>query len=107
LLTTYPWPGNVRELGNVIESTFALGASGRLLPEDLPEHLRQRPTSRGDASAPTGPEALADAERRAVEQALRAARGNKSRAASILGISRTRLYNKLRLYGIDDGEPGT
>jgi DNA-binding NtrC family response regulator len=106
LLTTYLWPGNVRELGNVIESIFALGASGRVLPEDLPEHLRRRPASRGEASAATGPEALADAERRAVEQALRAARGNKSRAASILGISRTRLYNKLRLYGIDDGESG-
>ena len=106
LLTTYAWPGNVRELGNVIESMFALGASGRVLPEDLPEHMRHRPTGRGDTPAATGPEALADAERRAVEQALRAARGNKSRAASILGISRTRLYNKLRLYGIDDGEPG-
>jgi DNA-binding NtrC family response regulator len=105
LLTTYSWPGNVRELGNVIESIFAMGASGRVVPEDLPKHLRQRPASRGDALLATGPEALADAERRTVEQALRAARGNKSRAASILGISRTRLYNKLRLYGIDDGDP--
>ncbi len=106
LLTTYPWPGNVRELGNVIESVFALGASGRLLPEDLPEHFRERPAVRNEAPAASGPEALAEAERRAVEQALRAARGNKSRAASILGISRTRLYNKLRLYGFDDSEPG-
>lgn len=105
LLTTYPWPGNVREMSNVIESIFALGASGRVVPEDLPEHLRQRPGRRGDTPAAGGPEALADAERRAVEQALRAARGNKSRAASILGISRTRLYNKLRLYGLDDGVP--
>jgi DNA-binding NtrC family response regulator len=106
LLSIYAWPGNVRELANVIESVFALGASGRVLPEDLPEHFRERPVARPGEAAPAGPEALVDAERRAVEQALRAARGNKSRAASILGISRTRLYNKLRLYGLDDSEPG-
>jgi len=56
------------------------------------------PAPAGAGPAGAGP--LADAERHAVEQALRAARGNKSRAASILGISRTRLYNKLRQYGL-------
>lgn len=153
LLCAYPWPGNVRELSNVIESLFAMGARGRIEPEDLPEHVRRRgsdatggwmPSVAGGAApggllpggaapggtvpggtvpggtvsggtvpgrtfpggpapagaGPAGAGPLADAERHAVEQALRAARGNKSRAASILGISRTRLYNKLRQYGL-------
>ncbi len=104
-LSEYAWPGNVRELEHVIESLFAMGAQGRVRPEDLPEHLVVRPL----AAAPSGSgPALADAEKRAVEQALQAAHGNKSRAASILGISRTRLYNKMRLYGIgsDEGPEG-
>jgi DNA-binding NtrC family response regulator len=103
LLSSYSWPGNVRELSNVIESIFAMGAHGRATPEDLPEHLRAPRRTGGEGAADpagAGVGALADAERRAVEQALRAARGNKSRAASILGISRTRLYNKLRQYGL-------
>lgn len=99
LLAANSWPGNVRELEHVIESLFAMGALGKITVDDLPEHLGPGRAAPG-AAAPVGPQALADAERRAVEQALRAAHGNKSRAASILGISRTRLYNKMRLYGL-------
>jgi DNA-binding NtrC family response regulator len=99
-LAAYPWPGNVRELEHVIESLFAMGAQGRILLEDLPEQVLLRRGTTGVSAPAAGPQALAEAERKAVEQALRAARGNKSRAASILGISRTRLYNKMRLYGI-------
>jgi DNA-binding NtrC family response regulator len=103
-LAVYPWPGNVRELEHVVESLFAMGAQGRIVSADLPEHLHV-PRGADTASGPSqGPSALAEAEKKAVEQALRAARGNKSRAASILGISRTRLYNKMRLYGIGTAE---
>jgi len=102
-LSAYSWPGNVRELEHVIESVFAMGAQGRIRPEDLPELLRQ---GRGASTPEAGPQALAEAERRAVEQALLAARGNKSRAAAILGISRTRLYNKMRLFGLGGAEEG-
>ena len=49
-----------------------------------------------------GPTALSDAERVAVERALRESGGNKSRAASLLKISRTRLYRKIREYGLDE-----
>ena len=100
--SAYGWPGNVRELSNVIEGLFALGTQGRIQSEDLPEQYRGVAVRTGDPAAAAGTGALADAERVAVEQALRAARGNKSRAASILGISRTRLYNKLRQYGLSD-----
>ncbi len=48
------------------------------------------------------PGALSDAERQAVERALRASDGNKSRAAVLLRISRTRLYRKIREYGLTE-----
>jgi len=104
VLAAYPWPGNVRELEHVVESLFAMGARDRVRVEDLPEQVRpSRARAAGTAVGP--PQALADAEKEAVEAALRASRGNKSRAAAILGISRTRLYNKMRLYGlIGDGD---
>ena len=82
LLTTYPWPGNVRELSNVIESIFAMGASGRVLPEDLPEHLRQRPAparrrSGGDRTGGVG-------RRRAPCGGAGAARGPRQQVAGRL-----------------------
>jgi DNA-binding NtrC family response regulator len=99
-LKLYHWPGNVRELENVIESIFALGVEGKIGPEHLPGHIRVP-----GRQAPVPPETpvvkpLAEAERDAVVRALMATGGNKSRAAEILGISRTRLYKKIRDYGL-------
>ncbi|MFN8548990.1 MAG: sigma-54 dependent transcriptional regulator [Candidatus Eisenbacteria bacterium] len=124
LLAAYPWPGNVRELEHLLESLFATGAEGRIGPQHLPARFRSpsnftppggmvehggTPLAVAEAHAPSGPfaeapETLSDAERRAVIDALRAARGNKSRAAALLGISRTRLYKKIRDYGLHDAE---
>jgi two-component system response regulator HydG len=99
LLERRPWPGNVRELQNTIERA-ALLCNG---PEILPEHLGP---SQGRSAAPVAGDhlPLADRSLRAVEEALvrrvlEECRGNRSRAAVVLGINRTTLYNKLKAYG--------
>jgi len=100
-LQRHRWPGNVRQLENLIESLFAMGLEGRLTLEDLPE------TIRSDEAQPVldgvqPPSALSEAERAAIERALKGCGGNKSRAASMLRISRTRLYRKIREYGLTE-----
>jgi len=99
-LCRYAWPGNVRELRNVIEGLYALGRHGRIELLELPASVR---TSDTDAPAPRTASSvytLREAERTLVETALRAAKGNKSEAARLLGISRSRLYNFIRLHRI-------
>ncbi len=100
-LQHYRWPGNVRQLENMIESLFAMGLEGTVRLEDVPEAVRaeeiQQIAEEGDA-----PSALSEAERAAIERALKASDGNKSRAAAMLKISRTRLYRKIREYGLPE-----
>jgi transcriptional regulator with PAS, ATPase and Fis domain len=97
----HPWPGNVRQLENLIESLFAMGLEGQVGLKDLPEAVRSE--AKTDLLEPGAtPTALSDAERLAIERALRECGGNKSRAASMLKISRTRLYRKIREYGLNE-----
>jgi two-component system response regulator HydG len=104
LLERRPWPGNVRELQNTIERA-ALLCNG---PVILPEHLGPSSgRSHGTADRPGGADSLplADRSLRAMEAALirrvlEECGGNRSRAAAVLGINRTTLYNKLKAYGI-------
>ncbi len=96
LLLAYTWPGNVRELENAIERATNL-ASGDLITEaDLPAAVTV--TSEGvvaEASAGT------DEERTRLLSALERSRWNQSRAAEVLGISRTTLWRKLREHRIE------
>ncbi|HSF31839.1 MAG TPA: sigma-54 dependent transcriptional regulator [Candidatus Tectomicrobia bacterium] len=101
-LMGYPWPGNVRELENLIEGLFALRRLGKAITlNDLPPSFKRLPLMpERDAGAEV--RSLAQAEETAIVRALKASRGNKSKAAELLGISRDRLYRKLELYGIQD-----
>jgi DNA-binding NtrC family response regulator len=102
-LRGHSWPGNVRELENEMRRVVALGCT-----EVEPRHLTMR--SRRRQGDPLGPEragkgqalsrAVAAAEKAAILSALRAASGNKSRAASQLGITRKSLYRRMAKYGI-------
>lgn len=97
-LLEYSYPGNVRELENMVEQAVALATGGIITVDDiLPEAARQ-------PSQNTGHKTLADivdeAERQAVERALRAADGNRERAAEALNISPTTLWRKMTRLGI-------
>ena len=116
-LLRYPWPGNVRELRNVLERASILCDGGLVTHEHLalPGPASPRPASAaapapepqvstGPRSASPGAASLADVERSAIEEALREARFNKSRAARALGLTRGQLYGRLRRLGMDIGE---
>ena len=101
VLRTYSWPGNVRELRNAIEHAIVLGEGSRVRAMDFPpaiaaatpvtiaEHAKQE-----DMVAL--PARLDHLEARAIEAALRATGGNRTRAAAMLGINRVTLYKKLK-----------
>jgi transcriptional regulator with PAS, ATPase and Fis domain len=93
LLGGYQWPGNVRELEHVIERAVALSSSDAVLPDDLPEQLRQAPETAPRLPAPGM--TLEDVKRWYVGKILEEAGGNKVRAAELLGIDRRTLYRIL------------
>ncbi len=92
-LQEYPWPGNVRELKHTMERAVILGKNSALGPEDL--HLFDS-SERVEADSFR----LDDVEKRTIFRVLEKCRGNHSKAAQMLNISRTTLYAKLKKYGI-------
>jgi DNA-binding NtrC family response regulator len=103
LLSGHDWPGNVRELQNVIERLVVLNQSGLILEQDVASCIVPRGgsvASGGGAPVALGA-SVADAEKGAIREALKARDGNRTHAAKMLGISRRTLHNKLREYGIE------
>ncbi len=96
LLMAYPWPGNVRELKNAIEHVIIFCRHPIVQPEDLPERIRQSPDPVSTSLVATG-NTLARAN---LVTALAQARGNRSLAAQILGISRATLYRHMAMLGL-------
>jgi DNA-binding NtrC family response regulator len=121
-LHSYDWPGNVRELKHCIDRMSALHSEGALQMADLPSALRCHCAMSGlerlsgavalaDPAAEELPDfamtpkspviSLPESERRTIAQALRATRGERGKAARLLGIGRTTLYRKMKQYGIE------
>ena len=99
-LVAYAWPGNVRELKSAFEFAFVSCPGGMIESDHLPPQII------GNASACNPGRAvisgsLDDAKRRLLEVALEKARGNRSEAARILGISRTSVWKQIKRYNID------
>ena len=93
VLKEYHWPGNVRELENVIERAVVLTAGSTIKPEALPARLREAPPEPLVQDRPAANPALDIIERAYIEHVLRAEAGNKTRAAELLGISKSSLYS--------------
>jgi transcriptional regulator with PAS, ATPase and Fis domain len=89
-LVRYDWPGNIRELENIIERMLNYVESGLIDLRDVPEEIRL-PAKTVVKSG----QSLAIIEQEAIQTALTEADGNKSKAARLLGISRSKLYEKL------------
>jgi two-component system response regulator AtoC len=109
MLQEHDWPGNVREMENAIMRAAVMARGSALSPEgfSLAPSLAAAPTA--DEEEGDGMVTLAQAQRRHVERVLAHTRGNKSRAARILGISRPRLDRLLAAYqsgATDDAEEG-
>jgi transcriptional regulator with GAF, ATPase, and Fis domain len=99
LLEGYAWPGNVRQLESAIQRLSLLAGKGPITTQvlELDPGLKQMLT--GETAAPReAPLSLDQSEREQIRQALLAAKGNRARAARMLGISRATIYRKLKDY---------
>jgi two-component system, NtrC family, response regulator HydG len=99
-LLEYGYPGNVRELENMVEQAVALCTSGIISTDDiLPEDPRKE---RGTLGRSLG-DIVDEAERQAIQAALRGNEGSRDRAAQQLDISPTTLWRKMTRLGISGG----
>jgi transcriptional regulator with PAS, ATPase and Fis domain len=100
ILQSYHWPGNVRELSNAIEYLMNTVAEPVIRGGDLPLHFTGYKVRQNTSLNQN----LDDFEKELVCQALSKVRGNRKRAASVLGIHRSTLYDKLAKHGLLDSE---
>ncbi len=103
LFLSYSWPGNVRELVNIIERAFTYATGNQMETKDLPLYLREQsinasPHPEKDNNAASNQ--TIELNKETIKKALNDAKGNKSKAAKMLGISRTWLYDKIRKYDL-------
>ena len=98
LLRGYLWPGNVRELRALVERAALMTPSGEVPPGALPPGVLEQPATlwAGRERRPT----LKDVELAYIRYVLEAVKGNQTRAAKLLGISRKALWEKRRRYGL-------
>ena len=104
-LCEYGWPGNVRELKNAIEHAAIVCSSGMIDECHLPNFTGgsidgSDTISRGSLHLELGDRSIRNLEGKLVARVLEDTKWNISKAASILGINRTTLYNKIRLHGL-------
>jgi two-component system response regulator AtoC len=96
-LQAYPWPGNIRELRNFAENAVVLRRGGKLSEFDLEPKFRGEvaPPPAMITATPANPYSVEDNEKRLLKEALMKARGNRTKAAQLLGISRRTLHRKI------------
>jgi len=92
-LCAHTWPGNVRELANAIERASVLCQGNQIQASDLPLRMNEVPEIPKQSS-------LDDVERSYIERVLGEQNWNITRSASVLGIDRVTLYNKIKKYGL-------
>jgi transcriptional regulator with PAS, ATPase and Fis domain len=94
-LEEYHWPGNIRELENIVEQAMILAEDNLVTAEDIvhDEYVFDNRVVEINT--------MEDLEKETIIQALRAAGGNKHKAAEKLGLSRATIYNKIKKFAID------
>jgi DNA-binding NtrC family response regulator len=106
-LMIHTWPGNVRELEHAVEHAAVMAGGRLVLPHDLPDSVLQPAPDPFDVAIPGS--TLAEIERAAILKSLMAVGGKATEAAAMLGISKSKIYYRLRDYGCDprgaEGEP--
>ena len=98
----YDWPGNIRELRNAVESAVVLCRTQVIGPDDLPPAVTKSKDGM-QVSIPVGV-TLDEGEKRLIVSTLDYCKGNKTKAAEVLGIGRKTLHRKLQEYKIEDGD---
>jgi DNA-binding NtrC family response regulator len=102
VLVSYGWPGNVRELESVIERASVLKRGEIITPADLPDKLKKEKGGIENIilNLPDDGIALEDLERSLIVKALEKHKGNQTRAAEYLGITRPTLIYRMEKYGL-------
>ena len=103
-LESYHFPGNVRELHNLLERVTVLAHAPKIQQWELPIELRGpgSQTSAEDGETTSLAKAVADTEKKCIRQTLKKTEGNKTEAANLLGISRKNLWEKMKLYNLQE-----
>jgi DNA-binding NtrC family response regulator len=108
-LDAYPWPGNLDELAAMVAAAHQRAQGPQIALGDLPEEIH---LSAAAAARPRKPEEtivldefLAQVQRELIGRALRRAKGNKTRAARLLGMTRPRLYRRMVQLGLEENKP--
>lgn len=102
LLEAQQWPGNVRQLISTLKESFMLAGDGEYIEErHIASALQSGYRATGSRSADSFGIVKANAEKVAIEEALAAAKGNVTKAAALLGVSRETVYHHCRRFGIE------
>ena len=100
----YSWPGNVAELAEVIAESHARASARLIAAGDLPERLRLAADAAARPRRKEEPiqldEFVARIERELIRRALTRTKGNKTKAARLLGLNRPRLYRRMVQLGL-------
>ncbi|WP_370459913.1 sigma-54-dependent transcriptional regulator [Bacteroides sp. 519] len=94
LLKQYSWPGNVRELQHAIERAVIMNDSGKLQYDDFMLRASAKQKTLSDNYN------LEELERNTIKEAIHKCSGNLTRAADLLGVTRTSLYRRIEKYGL-------
>ncbi len=100
-MTRYAWPGNVRELRNAIEYAFVLCQSGGIDVQHLPPKIV---SDADNTCSPVPFDPAFDRRRDELIGALREAKGNRSRAAKALGVSRVTVWKRMKKFNVDPSD---
>jgi transcriptional regulator with PAS, ATPase and Fis domain len=95
LFMAYDWPGNIRELENVLERAVLVTTANFIRVQDIPTYISRRVTKQSPQSL-----TLDEVEKNHIQSVLTITGGNRTKAASILGISRRALYRKILKYNL-------
>jgi transcriptional regulator of acetoin/glycerol metabolism len=108
-MEAYPWPGNLDELAATVAAAHQRAGGPQIAVADLPDQIHLAAAA---AARPRKPEEtivldefLARVQRELIQRALRRAKGNKTRAARLLGMTRPRLYRRMVQLGLEESKP--
>jgi len=101
-LIRYRWPGNIRELRNVMERMVVLSRGERITLRDLPGEVKEEGGPLKSSPTLRGATSMLEAEKKMIMQALDDHKGNRTKAADQLGISRRTLHRKLNEFDLRD-----
>lgn len=106
MLCSYNWPGNIRELQNVIERAAIICNGSEITPDHLPKELQVQKNNSSTTgitvvNLPEGGISLEEVEKQLIVKALERSGGNQTRAAQLLGITRSALLYRMQKHGIN------